>query len=290
MFSLIASILIDGIAYGLVLFMVSVGLTVTLGLMRFVNLAHGTFAMIGGYAAATAITALGLPYGLALICAALAAGAIAYGLEIALIRRLYHRPELDQVLLTIGLVFMGIALSGMMFGNSLVPVRLPEFLKGATDLGFRQVPTQRFVPLVLGLATLIGIWLLFERTRFGIRLRATVDNPRAAGELGINTRRIYAAAFAIGAALAGLDGVAGAELLPVEPYYPLKYLVLFLAVVAVGGPGNMLGSFVAALLLGTVETAGKYLAPDFATIALYALMLLVLSWRPEGLFRRTSKT
>ncbi|MAM61391.1 MULTISPECIES: branched-chain amino acid ABC transporter permease [Maritimibacter] len=290
MLSLIASILIDGISYGLVLFMVSVGLTVTLGLMRFVNLAHGTFAMVGGYAAATFVTALGLPYVLALILAAAVAGIIAFGLEIALVRRVYARPELDQVLLTIGLVFMGIALSGMIFGNSLVPIRLPEFLRGSTDLGFRSMPTQRFVPLVLGLLSLAGIWLLFERTRFGVKLRATVDNPRAAGELGINTRRVYAAAFAIGAALAGLGGVAGAELLPVEPYYPLKYLVLFLAVVAVGGPGNMAGSFVAAILLGTVETAGKYLAPEFATIALYALMLIVLSWRPEGLFQRSSKT
>lgn len=124
---------------------------------------------------------------------------------------------------------------------------------------------------------------------FGIRLRATVDNPRAAGELGINTRRVYAIAFSVGAALAGLGGVVGAELLPVEPYYPLKYLVLFLAVVAVGGPGSVFGSLVAALLLGTVETAGKYLAPGYATIGLYLVMLLVLSWRPEGLFNRQSK-
>lgn len=289
MTSLLASILIDGFAYGMVLFMVSVGLTVTLGLMRFVNLAHGVFAMIGGYAAAYLITMVGVPYALALVLAAVVAGSIAYGLEVSIIRRMYHRTELDQVLLTIGLVFVGIALAGMLFGNSLVPVPLPEMLRGATDLGFRVMPTQRIVAAVVGLLSLAAIWLLFERTMFGIRLRATVDNARAAGELGINTRSVYATAFSMGAALAGLGGVVGAELLPVEPYYPLKYLVLFLAVVAVGGPGSVFGSLIAALLLGTVETAGKYLAPGFATIALYLVMLLVLSLRPDGLFKRQSK-
>tara|TARA_R110002110_G_scaffold31590_3_gene111060 strand:- start:30931 stop:31803 length:873 start_codon:yes stop_codon:yes gene_type:complete len=289
MTSLLASILIDGFAYGMVLFMVSVGLTVTLGLMRFVNLAHGVFAMIGGYAAACLITMVGMPYALALVLAAVVAGIIAYGLEIAIVQRMYNRPELDQVLLTIGLVFVAIALAGIAFGNSLVPVPLPDMLRGATDLGFRVMPSQRIVAAVVGLLALAAIWLLFERTMFGIRLRATVDNARAAGELGINTRRVYAFAFSMGAALAGLGGVVGAELLPIEPYYPLKYLVLFLAVVAVGGPGSVFGSLVAALLLGTVETAGKYLAPGFATIGLYLVMLLVLSLRPDGLFKRQSK-
>mgnify|MGYP003652075466 CR=1 FL=1 len=262
MTSLLASILIDGFAYGMVLFMVSVGLTVTLGLMRFVNLAHGVFAMIGGYAAACLITMVGMPYALALVLAAVVAGIIAYGLEIAIVQRMYNRPELDQVLLTIGLVFVAIALAGIAFGNSLVPVPLPDMLRGATDLGFRVMPSQRIVAAVVGLLALAAIWLLFERTMFGIRLRAT---------------------------LAGLGGVVGAELLPIEPYYPLKYLVLFLAVVAVGGPGSVFGSLVAALLLGTVETAGKYLAPGFATIGLYLVMLLVLSLRPDGLFKRQSK-
>ncbi|HIC66287.1 MAG TPA: branched-chain amino acid ABC transporter permease [Paracoccus sp.] len=289
MASLLASILIDGFAYGMVLFMVSVGLTVTLGLMRFVNLAHGMFAMIGGYAAASLITMAGVPYILALILAAIVAGIIALGLEFSVIRWMYGRPELDQVLLTIGLVFIGIALAGMLFGNSLVPVPLPDMLRGASDLGFRVMPTQRIVAAVVGLLSLLAIWLLLDRTMFGIRLRATVDNARAAGELGINTRRVYAIAFSVGAALAGLGGVVGAELLPVEPYYPLKYLVLFLAVVAVGGPGSVFGSLIAALLLGTVETAGKYLAPGFATIGLYVVMLLVLSWRPDGLFHRKSR-
>lgn len=290
MLSTAASILIDGTAYGMVLFMASVGLTVTLGLMRFVNLAHGLFAVVGGYAAAVFMTDLGLPFVLALILAALTAGILAVGLETLLIRRFYGRSELDQVLLTIGLVFVGIALTGIMFGTSLVPVPLPDWLRGSTDLGFRSIPTQRLAAIVAGLLSLAVIWLVFEKTRFGIRLRATVDNARAAGELGINTRLVYALAFAFGAALAGLGGVVGAELLPIEPQYPLKYLVLFLAVVAVGGSGGVRGSFVAAMLLGTIETAGKYLAPGLASFALYLTMLIVLSWRPEGLFTRRTRT
>lgn len=289
MFATLASILIDGFAYGMVLFMTSVGLTVTLGLMRFVNMAHGLFALVGGYAAASLTTQLGLPYLPALLLAALAAGALGLVLEAGLIRRFYNRPELDQVLLTIGIVFAGIALSGMAFGNALVPVRLPDWLRGSTDLGFRALPTQRLVVIAAGLMVLAAIWLLFERTRFGIRLRATVDNRRAAAELGINTRLIYLGAFALGAALAGIGGVVGAELLPIEPQYPLKYLVLFLAVVAVGGPGDVRGSFVAAILLGTIETAGKYLLPDLASVALYLTMLIVLTLRPEGLFVRRTR-
>ncbi|TKW65060.1 MAG: branched-chain amino acid ABC transporter permease [Paracoccus denitrificans] len=289
MLTILAGIAIDGIAYGMVLFMASVGLTVTLGLMRFVNLAHGLFAMIGGYAAASLIAAAGLPYPVALILAALVAAVIALGLETVLIRRMYARPELDQVLLTIGLVFVGFALAGRLFGNSLVPVPLPDVLRGATDLGFRAIPTQRLFAIAVGLAALAAIWLLFERTRFGINLRATVDNARAASELGINTRLVYALAFGLGAALAGLGGVVGAELLPIEPSYALKYLVLFLAVVAVGGPGSVWGSFVAALILGTIETAGKYLSPEFASLALYLTMLIVLSLRPDGLFTRRTR-
>lgn len=289
MFSIAASILIDGLAYGMVLFMASVGLTVTLGLMRFVNLAHGLFAVIGGYVAASLITAAGVPYVFSVLLAAMVSGGIAIGLEQVVIRRMYARSELDQVLFTIGLVFVGIAVTGRLYGNSLVPVPLPDMLRGATDLGFRAIPTQRLFAIAAGAVALVGIWLLFERTRFGIGLRATVDNRRAASELGINTRMIHALAFGLGAALAGLGGAIGAALLPIEPTYPLKYLVLFLAVVAVGGPGSVWGSFVAALLLGTIETAGKYLAPEIASFALYLTMLAVLSWRPDGLFSRRTR-
>lgn len=285
--TLIASILVDGVAYGMILFMISVGLTVTLGLMRVVNLAHGLFAMLGGYFCAFLATRFGLPLLPGLGVAALCVATIAIVLERLLVARVYGRPELDQVLLTIGIAFFGIAGVSVLFGTSLVAIPLPHFLQGATDIGFRTIPTQRLAGLAAGLASVLGIWFILERTRFGILLRATVDKADAADALGINTRWVYAVTFALSAALAAVGGVVGAELLPIEPFYVLKYLVLFLAIVAVGGLGSIWGSFVAALLLGTIETAGKYLYPEMASVILYAVMLGVLSWRPNGLFGRT---
>lgn len=284
--ALLASILIDGIAYGMILFMISVGLTVTLGLMRVVNLAHGLFAMLGGYLVATLMGRYGANYMVAVIAVPLIVAAAGLFLERLLIRRVYGRPELDQVLLTIGLAFIGIAGAGLLFGNSIVSVPLPDFLRGATDLGFRMIPTQRLAAIVVGGLAVLAIWLVMEKTFFGIHLRATVDHTQAAQAVGINTARVYALAFAFGAGLAAIGGIVGAQLLPIEPNYVLKYLVLFLAVVAVGGLGSVWGSLVAALMLGTIETAGKYLMPDLASIGLYAAMLAILAWRPNGLFGR----
>lgn len=284
--ALLASILIDGVAYGMILFMIAVGLTVTLGLMRVVNLAHGLFAMLGGYLAALLMARLGTGYIVAVIAAPLIVAVFGLALERGLVRMIYGRTELDQVLLTIGIAFMGIAGAGVLFGNSIVAVPLPAFLSGATDIGFRMMPTQRLAAIVVGAVAVVAIWVLMERTRFGIHLRATVDHTQAAQASGINTSRVYALTFALGAMLAAIGGIIGAQLLPIEPNYVLKYLVLFLAVVAVGGLGSVWGSLTAAVLLGTIETAGKYLMPDLATVGLYLAMLAILSWRPGGLFGR----
>jgi branched-chain amino acid transport system permease protein len=284
MITLLTSILIDGIAYGMILFMISVGFTVTLGLMRVVNLAHGLFAMLGGYLVALLVSAYGFPYMAAFIAAILVVALTGVVLERAVIRWIYGKPELDQVLLTIGLTFIGIASAGLLFGNSLVSVPLPNLLQGATDLGFRMIPTQRLAAVVIGCVAIAVIWFIMERTNFGIQLRATVDNTLAAQAIGIETAKVYAIAFAIGAALAGIGGIVGAQLLPIEPNYALKYLVLFLAVVAVGGLGSVWGSLVAAIVLGIIETGGKYVMPDLASIGLYAAMLAILTWRPNGLF------
>jgi len=281
--TLLASILIDGVAYGMVLFMISVGLTVTLGLMRVVNLAHGLFAMLGGYLAATLMSRFGAAWGVAVAAAALLVGAAGIALERVLVRLVYGRPELDQVLLTIGIAFIGIAAAGVLFGTSIVSVPLPAFLSGVTDLGFRMMPTQRLAAIAAGVLAAAAIWFLLERTLFGVRLRATVDNTQAAQAVGIETGRIFALTFALGAALAAVGGILGAQLLPIEPNYVLKYLVLFLAVVAVGGLGSVWGSLIAALVMGVVETAGKYLMPELATIGLYGAMLAILTWRPNGL-------
>ncbi|WP_398477915.1 branched-chain amino acid ABC transporter permease [Tardiphaga sp.] len=281
---LVASILIDSTAYGMTLFMIAVGLSVTLGLMRVVNLAHGLFAVLGGYFAWWAAQQLNLTYFAAISFAVLAVGVVGLLLERVLYRFIYARGPLDQVLLSIGVIFVGIAASGVLFGDGLKSLQLPPSLAGATDLGFRLIPTQRLLVIISGVCVVLLIWLVFQHTRFGVRLRAAVDNTAAAEALGINSRMLYAAAFSLGAALAAFGGILGAEIMQIEPFYPLKYLVIFLAVVAVGGLGNIWGSLGAALLLGTVDTTCKYLLPAYGSMLTYAAMLGVLSIRPLGLF------
>jgi branched-chain amino acid transport system permease protein len=284
--TLLGSILIDGVSYAMILFMITIGLSTTMGLMRVVNLAHGAFAMLGGLFAATLPEMLGVPRLLGVLLAIAAVGAISLPVERFLIRRFYRRSELDQMLVTIGVMFVCIAMANIVFDSGITALALPEFMNGSVDLGHRTVQTHRVVVMALGLIVLGALWLVVERSSFGIRVRASVDNASTAQAVGINTAMIYAIAFASGAALAALGGIAGAELLPMEPAYASKYLVTFLAVVAVGGQGTLTGSFAAALLLGIVETAMKYLVPQLASVAFFATMFVVLLWRPNGLFGR----
>ncbi|QIM48500.1 branched-chain amino acid ABC transporter permease [Pusillimonas sp. DMV24BSW_D] len=283
---LFSNILIDGIVYGMVLFIISVGLSVTMGLMRFINLAHGAFAMAGGYVAAWLVREEGYPFLAALVLAVLAAVVLAALLETFVFRFLYKRTELEQVLFTIGFTFAAIALANLLAGPYIQLIPLPEWLDGSMSLGDRTLPTQRVFVIVMGLVVVLLLWLIIAKTRFGIWLRASVDNAPMSSSLGINIRLVQCATFAFGAGLAALGGALGAELMPLEPYYPLKYLVLMLVVVSVGGLGSVSGTLVAALVLGVIDTAGRYLASDFGTFFFYVAMILLLAWRPEGILRR----
>lgn len=284
--SLLMNIAVDGVAYGMILFMIAVGLSVTMGLMRVINLAHGGFAMIGGALAHWLAADLGLGFWAALVLAVAGTVALALPLERLIYRRIYGFGDLQQVLATIGLTFLMIASVNLWQGSALLSIPLPEALKAPVDLGFRTLPVHRLVVIALGLAVILGLWWLLDRTRFGIKLRAAVDNRATASAIGIDTGAIYMATFGLGAGLAALGGIFGAELLPVDAYYPLRYMVLFLIVVAVGGMGSITGSFAAALGLGIVETATRYLVPDMATIAFFALVIALLAFRPQGLLGR----
>ena len=255
----LSNIAIDGLAYGMVLFIIAVGLSVTLGLMRFVNLSHGAFAMVGGYAAALLTREAQWSFWLAVPLAVAGTGVLGAALEALVLRHLYRRPELDQVLFTIGLSFFLIAATNAIAGPQVQLIVLPPLLAQSVDLGFRTLPAQRLAVIATGLLVAGGAAWLVARARFGVWLRAAVDHPDTAATLGIPIRTVQCASFAAGAALAGLGGVLGAELMPLEPYYALKYLVLVLVVVAVGGMGSITGSLVAAIVLGLVETASKYL-------------------------------
>ncbi len=284
--TVLANLLIDGLAYGMVLFVIAVGLSVTLGLMRFVNLAHGAFAMIGGYATALLVREAQWNFWAALVAALLLTAALGALLEALVLRHLYRRTELEQVLFTIGLAFFLIATTNALAGPQVQLIPLPPELAGSVDLGFRTLPAQRLLVLGAGLLVAAGAAYTVAKTRFGVWLRAAVDHPETAATLGIPIRRVQCASFAAGAGLAALGGVLGAELMPLEPYYALKYLVLVLVVVAVGGMGSIAGSLVAAVALGIVETASKYFASQWGNLFFFAAMALLLVWRPQGLLRR----
>ena len=278
--------LFDGVAYGMLLFVLACGLAVTLGLMNFVNLAHGAFAMAGGYVCAVLVNQSGWPFFAALPLAFVASALIGAVLERALYRHLYTRSHLDQVLFTIGLTFMSVAAVDYIQGSSRVFINLPAALQGQFDLFGVGIGRYRLMIIVIcGLLT-AALQLVLAKTRFGSRLRAAVDDPRAASGLGINVPQVFAFTFAFGCGLAGLGGALSAEILGLDPYFPLKFMIYFLIVVTVGGTSSITGPFIASLLLGFGDVAGKYYAPQFGSFIIYIIMIVVLIWRPQGLFSR----
>ena len=282
------TILFDGVASGMLLFLISVGLSVTLGLMNFVNLAHGAFAMLGGYVCVLLLGRAGVPFLLTLPVVALVCAAAGVLLERTLYRRLYGASHLDQVLFSIGLVFMSISIAHFFFGAQQQPLTLPAFLRGQFKLPGIDVGVYRLFLVAVGLAVAAGLQWMLTRTRFGAALRASVDNARAARGLGIDVDRVFSVAFGLGSALAGLGGALGVEALGMDPEFPVKYIVYFLIVVAVGGSGNILGSLYASLLIGVADVVGKYYLPQVGAFVIYAVMVLTLIVRPQGLFGRTA--
>jgi branched-chain amino acid transport system permease protein len=280
------SIGFHGLAFAMVLYLISVGLSVTMGLMGFVNLAHGVFAMFGGYVVTSLMARFGAPFAAALAAAFAATALGSLVVERLLYRRFYGGDDLDQVLLTIGLVFMSLAGATYFWGPLPQPVHLPSWLSGQIDFGFRSFPAYRSFLILCGAALVTVLWLGLDRTRFGIQIRAAVDNLRMAQAVGINTSRLFTLTFALGSGLAGLGGGLGADLLAIDPAYASDNLVYFLIVVAVGGLGSIRGPFVAALLLGVADTGFKYLLPELGAFIIYALTMAILLWRPRGLFGR----
>ncbi len=282
--SSLVSVAFHGVAYGMVLYVISVGLSVTMGLMGFTNLAHGVFAMAGGYILTSSVSRLGLPFPLALAVAFTAVAAASLVLERLLYSRLYGAVELDQVLFTIGLIFMAVAVAQLIFGTLQQPVMLPDYLKGQLPLLGRDFPAYRVFLIAVSAALIAALWFGVERTLWGARVRAAVDNRAMAQSVGIDTTRLFAITFALGSGLAGLGGALGAEIIAVQPTYPFEHLVYFLIVVSIGGLGSLRGPFAAALLIGVTDTACKYWLPQFGAFFIYAITIGLLLWRPAGLF------
>jgi len=282
------TLLFDGIAYGMLLFVLAVGLAVTLGLMNFINLAHGAFAMAGGYVTVLLMSRFGVPF-LATLPAAFVLTALAGALlERTLYRPMYTKPHLDQVLFSIGLVFMASAAVDYLVGSQQQIVQLPAYLEGRFDLQVVGIGKYRLFIIVLCALLTVALQAVLSRTRFGSRLRASVDDPRVASGLGINVNRVFLLTFTVGSGLAGLGGALGAEVLGLDPSFPLKFMIYFLIVVSVGGTTTITGPLLAALLLGVADVFGKYYVPKLGAFIVYVLMIVILSWRPQGLFGRAA--
>ena len=281
-----AIVLFDGVAYGMLLFLIGVGLSITMGLMNFVNLAHGAFAMAGGYAASLAMQHWGLGFFPALAMAFIAAAVIGAGLEFLFFRRLYRSHPLDQVLLSIGVVFVAISVATYLFGPSMQAFSLPPSLDGRVNLLGLEVGRYRLFLIASGLVVLAALLLALNKTRYGAMVRAAVDNQRVAAGTGIHVQRLFFLTFSFGCGLAGLGGALSLGLLGLEPSFALKYLIYFLIVVCVGGAGTISGPFLAALLVGIVDVAGKYYLPGAGAFLVYVVMVLTLLVRPHGLIPR----
>ena len=279
-------VLFDGAAYGMLLFLMSVGLSVTLGMMNFVNLAHCSFAMLGGYVTVTLMNAAGWPFLLTLPAAFVGGAAASILLERIFFRRFYNSNELNQCLLTIGIVFVSIAAAAYIYGTDQMPMQLPPYLQGSFNVGGVDLAVYRLFLIVVAALITAVLMVTLESTRFGAQVRAAVNNQRMARGLGIDVDRLFAFTFALGGGLAGLGGGLAIPMLGLDPSFALTYLIYVLIVVAVGGLGSIAGSFVAAMLLGVADMAGKYYIPALGSFLIYLVMLVMIMWRPTGLFGR----
>jgi branched-chain amino acid transport system permease protein len=284
--SIVVFILVYGISYGLILCLLSIGLVVTLGLMRVVNLAHGAFAAIGGYVAVSLGAKLALPFPLAVTVAVVLVGALSLVLERLFFVQLYGSTELNQVLQTIGLTYIAIGIFALTFGPNVFPVKLPSYMLGSIKLGQVDLEAYRLVVATVSLVILATLWMVFDRTNFGARVRAAVDNPSMAEATGINVRHLFSVTFALSAALAALGGAIGSAMFPLEPLYPFRYIVLMMMVVVLSGRGNIKAATVVSIVIGVSETGVRLLLPEIGSFLIYLVLIALVVWRPDGLYAR----
>jgi len=288
--SVVSFILLYGVSYGLVLCLISIGLVVTMGLMRVVNLAHGAFAAIGGYLSTGLMVEAGLPLPLAIVAAVAAVALFSLAVERLVFVYLYASPELDQMLLTIGINFLAIGALTLFFGPNVYPTKLPAYLAGSVDFGFRSFEVYRLAVIVVGIIVMAALFVVFEKTTVGAQLRAAVDNRSMAQAAGIDVPRLFSLTFGVGSALAALGGAIGAPMLPLEPTYPFKYLVLVLIIVALSGFGRIKDALGVSILIGIAETAGRYFWPEASGFVIYVLLIMLIVWRRDGLFARRASS
>ena len=278
--------LLNSVQYGLLLFLLAAGLTLIFGIMGVVNLAHGSFYMLGAYMA-YALTGAWDNLALAILAGTLISIAAGWLLEKLLFKHFYHRSHLDQVLLTFGLIYIFEELRSMLWGDDVHNVGVPALLDWSIQLtDTLSYPAYRLFMLAMCSALALGLWLLISKTKLGMKIRAGAFNSDMAQALGINIVRLHSLVFAMGVALAALSGMLIAPLSSVYPHMGAQVLIMCFVVVVIGGIGSVRGALTAALLVGLVDTFGKVLLPQFASMLVYVLMALVLLYKPEGLFKQ----
>ena len=286
--SIALTMLFNGLTYGVLLFVMAVGLSVTMGMMNFANLAHVGLAMLGGYLAITAMDHLGVSFLVSLPLAFLGTMAFSWVLERLVLRHFYGTDDLTQVLLTIGLLFMSVSTVAYIWGPSFKPITMPASLTGQVQVMGLSLERYRLFLLAVGIALALALVFGLERTRFGAMVRACVDNRRAASGCGLNIQRIFALTFAIGGGLAGLGGALAANLLTIDPNFPLRYLIYMLIVVSVGGMGSVAGTLLASVVIGIGDVVGKYYVPQAGGIMIYLVTVVIMLVRPQGLMGRAA--
>jgi branched-chain amino acid transport system permease protein len=276
--------ILNAFSLAMLLFLLSAGLSVIFGLMRIINLAHGSFYLLGGYVGLTVIRATG-NFWLALLIAPLVVGLLSAAIHRGLLHRV-QQNELAQVLLTFGLLLMISDLTIWIWGGLPRTLPRPDYLDGALRIGSLAFPTYRVALSVAGLAVAVAIWVLLERTQVGAIVRAGVDDQEMVRAIGISIGQVFTGVFAIGAMLAAAAGVLGGALLGVYPGADFEVVLLAFAVVVIGGIGSLRGAFVGSLFIGLVDTFGKALMPQYALFSIFVPMAIMLAIRPRGLFGR----
>ncbi|MDZ5458285.1 branched-chain amino acid ABC transporter permease [Azohydromonas lata] len=281
---------LNAVQYGLLLFLVASGLTLIFGIMGVINLAHGSFYMIGAYMAYALAPwvnqTLGGGFFTTLLVGMVLSVLLGYVLEWVFFSYLYEREHLQQVLMTYGLILVFEELRSIVVGNDVYGVQPPDWLSGSIPLGdVMTYPVYRLFISAVCIAVAVGMWALITRTRLGMRIRAGASNREMARAMGVNIRLLYRIVFALGVALAALAGMIAAPVSSVYPNMGAGVLIVCFVVVVIGGIGSIKGALVAALLVGFVDTFGKVLFPSAAGLAVYVLMALMLLWKPEGLFK-----
>lgn len=280
---IIGAQLVNGLSYGMLLFIITCGLSLIFGILGVLNLSHGSLYMVGAYVAYSLTATYSQSFWLALIIAPIVVGVLALVVELVLLRPTYQLGHLSQVLLTFGLAYILHDLARMFWGSNVLSVQVPAVLTGSISIFGQTFPTYRIIIIAIGLILGTILWLVQEKTKWGAIIRAGLSDKEMVSALGINIKVVFTVVFVIGGFLAGLGGVISSPILGIYPNMEFETLIIALVVLVIGGLGSISGTFVASILVGIAETFGRFLFPELSMFIVFALMAIILIVKPSGL-------